>query len=51
MIPLLLPEFEHVAKVSTDNGQRFGPVLNLASNGTIGEEDGEPGSEATVEKV
>jgi len=29
----------------------LGPVLNLASNGTIGEEDGEPGSEATVEEV
>ena len=27
-----------VAKVSTDAGQTFGPMLMLASNGTIGEE-------------
>jgi hypothetical protein len=26
-----------VARVSTDNGATFGPVLNLATNGTIGE--------------
>ena len=28
---------EPVARISTDNGQTFGPVLKLASNGTIGE--------------
>lgn len=28
---------EPVAKISTDNGQTFGPVLRLATNGTIGE--------------
>jgi hypothetical protein len=27
---------EPVAKISTDNGQTFGPVLRLATNGTIG---------------
>jgi hypothetical protein len=34
---------EPVAKVSTDNGATFGPVLRLATNGTIGEaeEEGE----------
>jgi hypothetical protein len=26
-----------VARVSTDNGETFGPTLNLATNGTIGE--------------
>ena len=41
---------EPVAKISTDNGQTFSPVLKLASNGTIGEEEGEPGSEATAEE-
>ena len=28
---------EPAARVSTDNGQTFGPVLMLATNGTIGE--------------
>jgi hypothetical protein len=28
---------EPAARVSTDNGQTFGPVLKLATNGTIGE--------------
>lgn len=28
---------EPVARISTDNGATFGPVLNLAANGTIGE--------------
>ena len=28
---------EPVEKVSTDNGATFGPVLRLATNGTIGE--------------
>jgi hypothetical protein len=28
---------EPVARISTDNGATFGPVLNLATNGTIGE--------------
>jgi len=42
---------EPVAKISTDNGQTFSPLLKLASNGTIGEEEeGEPGSEATAEE-
>jgi hypothetical protein len=27
---------EPVAKISTDNGQTFGPVMRLAANGTIG---------------
>jgi hypothetical protein len=26
-----------VARVSTDNGETFGPTLNPATNGTIGE--------------
>jgi hypothetical protein len=41
---------EPVAKVSTDNGATFGPMLMLANNETIGEEEGEPGSEATAEE-
>ena len=28
---------EPEAKISTDNGQRFGPVLKLGTNRTIGE--------------
>jgi hypothetical protein len=28
--------------VSTDNGATFGPVLTLATNGTIGESEEEP---------
>lgn len=28
---------EPVVRMSTDNGQTFGPILKLASNGTIGE--------------
>ncbi|MDW0314804.1 MAG: hypothetical protein QN716_05460 [Nitrososphaeraceae archaeon] len=28
---------EPAAKISTDNGQIFGPVLKLGTNGTIGE--------------
>jgi hypothetical protein len=28
---------ESVARISTDNGQTFGDVLKLATNGTIGE--------------
>ena len=28
---------EPAAKISTDNGQTFGPVLKLGTNGTIGE--------------
>ena len=28
---------EPAAKISTDNGQAFGPVLKLGTNGTIGE--------------
>jgi hypothetical protein len=41
-----------VARISTDTGQTFGPMLMLANNGTIGEaeEEGEPGSEATAEE-
>jgi hypothetical protein len=39
-----------VMRVSTDNGATFGPMLMLANNGTIGEEEGEPGSEATAEE-
>jgi hypothetical protein len=31
---------EPAAKISTDNGQTFGPVLKLATNGTIGEAEG-----------
>ncbi len=30
-----------VARISTDNGETFGPTLNLATNGTIGEAEGE----------
>jgi hypothetical protein len=30
-----------VARISTDNGATFGPTLNLATNGTIGEAAGE----------
>src|SRR5215208_4132526 len=41
---------EPVAKVSTDNGATSGPMLMLANNETIGEEEGEPGSEATAEE-
>jgi hypothetical protein len=32
---------EPVARVSTDNGATFGPTLNLATNGTLGEVEGE----------
>ncbi len=34
-----------VARISTDNGETFGPTLNLATNGTLGEaeEEGEEG--------
>jgi hypothetical protein len=28
---------EPVARISTDNGETFGPMLRLATNGTIGE--------------
>ena len=28
---------EPVARISTDNGETFGPTLNLATNGTLGE--------------
>ena len=31
-----------VTRVSTDNGATFGPVLALATNGTIGEAEEEP---------
>jgi hypothetical protein len=31
---------EPVARISTDNGQTFGPMLRLATNGTIGEAEG-----------
>jgi hypothetical protein len=34
---------EPVARVSTDNGATFGPVLNLSANGTLGEEEEEEG--------
>jgi hypothetical protein len=35
-----------VARISTDSGQTFGPILMLATNGTIGEaEEGEAGEE------
>lgn len=35
-----------VARISTDSGQTFGPLLRLATNGTIGEaEEGEPEEE------
>jgi hypothetical protein len=27
---------EPVARISTDNGKTFGPMLNLSTNGTIG---------------
>ena len=30
---------EPAAKISTDNGLTFGPVLTLAANGTLGEEE------------
>jgi hypothetical protein len=30
---------EPVVKISTDNGETFGPVLKLATNGTIGQAD------------
>ena len=33
---------EPVARVSTDNGATFGPLLALATNGTIGEGEEEP---------
>jgi hypothetical protein len=41
-----------VMRVSNDNGETFGPVLNLAANGTLGveEEEEEEGGEA-VEAV
>jgi hypothetical protein len=29
-------EAEPVARISTDSGQTFGPILKLATNGTIG---------------
>ena len=32
---------EPAVRVSTDNGQTFGPVLKLATNGTIGESEEE----------
>jgi hypothetical protein len=32
---------EPVGRISTDNGATFGPVLKLATNGTIGSGDGE----------
>jgi hypothetical protein len=32
---------EPVGRMSTDNGASFGPVLNLAANGTLGEAEGE----------
>jgi hypothetical protein len=32
-----------VARISTDNGGTFGPTLNLATNGTLGEEPEEEG--------
>jgi hypothetical protein len=31
-------EAEPVARISTDGGQKFGPLLQLATNGTIGRE-------------
>ncbi len=31
---------EPVARISSDGGQTFGPLLNLATNGTIGNNDG-----------
>ena len=35
-----------VARISTDSGQTFGPMLMLATNGTVGEaEEGEAGEE------
>jgi hypothetical protein len=30
-----------VARISTDSGQTFGPMLRLATNGTLGEAEGE----------
>jgi hypothetical protein len=33
-------EAEPVARISTDSGQTFGPIWNLATNGTIGEVGG-----------
>ena len=32
---------EPAAKISTDNGQTFGPILKLGTNGTIGEAEEE----------
>ncbi|CAN5278502.1 hypothetical protein BH18THE2_BH18THE2_38060 [soil metagenome] len=32
-------------RVSTDNGATFGPLLVLATNGTIGEAEGGPSPE------
>ena len=32
---------EPAVRVGTDNGQTFGPVLKLATNGTIGESEDE----------
>jgi hypothetical protein len=41
-----------VMRVSNDNGETFGPVLNLAANGTLGvEEEEEEGGEAVEEAV
>ena len=34
-----------VMRVSTDNGETFGPILRLATNGTIGEAVEEEGDE------
>ena len=34
-----------VMRVSNDNGATFGPVLTLATNGTIGSTEGEGGEE------
>jgi hypothetical protein len=36
---------EPVARISTDNGATFGPVLNLSANGTLGETATEEGEE------
>jgi hypothetical protein len=38
-----------VARISTDGGETFGPMLRLAANGTIGSGTEEEGGEAAAE--
>jgi hypothetical protein len=39
-----------VARISTDAGETFGPMLRLAANGTVGEEEGGEGAGTTAEE-